>query len=53
MSLVGLLSTVCVVTNKLHECFRMLNLRTSLYILKQKAAVLNICCKVRMLPVEE
>jgi hypothetical protein len=47
MSLVGLLSTVCIITNKLHESLRLFNLRPSLYILKQKAAILITCCIVR------
>ena len=53
MSLVGLLSTVFIITYKLHESLRLFNLRLSLYIIKQKAAILNTCCIDRKFSVEE
>jgi hypothetical protein len=42
-----LLSTTTIIRNRLHECFKLLNLRPGLYILKQKVAILNTSCVFR------
>jgi hypothetical protein len=41
------LSTTTIIRNRLHECFKLLNIRPGLYILKQKAVILNTSCVFR------
>ena len=47
------LSTTGIIPNKLHESFKLLNLRPALYILIQKAVIFNICRTVRKFLAEQ
>ena len=48
-----LLSTLVIVQNKLPESLELLNLCPVLYILMQKAVILDICCIVRKFLAEQ
>ena len=42
-----------VLLKRLHKSLKLLNLHSALYILKQKAVILNICCIVRKFLAEQ